>query len=285
MKSIKKYKAFIKNYLLNKKSYQFLVKDWIELKDMKLASQLLATTRFSRNVAPILHPPIPNKKILVIAPHPDDEIFGAGGTLIQAIQAGSEVKTLYLTRGNAKSAAVAESEAQTVADKLGYKIEFMNYHAGQLPVDDDCVKQFSDIVNAYSPDILFIPFCLDDHDDHRRASHILLLANKKHPFASEIEIWAYQVYTSVIPSVVVDITSVASQKESAIRLWKSQMEKRDWVQFSLGLNAHNVRYLPYNKPGGYAETFFVLPLTAYLELCSNYFLSDNNASYYNPAYF
>ena len=127
MKSIKKYKAFIKNYLLNKKSYQFLVKDWIELKDMKLASQLLATTRFSRNVAPILHPPIPNKKILVIAPHPDDEIFGAGGTLIQAIQAGSEVKTLYLTRGNAKSAAVAESEAQTVADKLGYKIEFMNY--------------------------------------------------------------------------------------------------------------------------------------------------------------
>jgi len=284
MKYLTKYKKFIKNYLLNKKAYQFIVKDWVKIKDLEIASQLLNTTRYSRNIAPILRGPIENKRILVIAPHPDDEIFGPGGTLIQSIRKGSCVSTLYLTTGSDYCADRMREEAKAVGKQVGYDTYFLEYRAGSLPIDQECIERFSKMVNEYSPDVVFIPFCLDDHDDHRRASHILLLADKMGLLKCDFQIWAYQVYTSIIPSVVVDITDVAQEKEAAIRIWESQMEKRDWVQFSLGLNAYNVRFLPYNKPGGYAETFFVLPLKGYLELCSGYFLDNPNLCYYNPAY-
>ncbi len=284
MKFLTKYKKFIKNYFLNKKSYQFIVKDWLAIKDLKVASQLLSTTRFSRNVAPILHGPIENKQIFVVAPHPDDEVFGPGGTLIQSIRKGSSVTTLYLTTGAEYCADRMRKEARSAGEKIGYDTHFLEYRAGKLPINRECIERFSKIINQSSPDVVFIPFCLDDHDDHRRASHILLLASQMGLLKCDFEIWAYQVYTSIIPSVVVDITDAVQEKEEAIRLWESQMEKRDWVQFSLGLNAHNVRYLPYNKPRGYAETFFVLPLKGYLELCSEYFSDNANQCYYNPEY-
>jgi len=39
-------------------------------------------------------------RVLVIAPHPDDETLGAGGLIRQAVEAGAEVKILYLTHGD-----------------------------------------------------------------------------------------------------------------------------------------------------------------------------------------
>ena len=95
-------------------------------------------------------------------------------------------------------------------------------------------------------------------------------------------IWAYQVYTTLIPNVVVDITDVADDKASTIRLWASQIEKRDWAHYMLGLNAFNCRLLGGPAPR-YAETFFVLPIGDYAELCATYFTTPATA-YYTPAY-
>ena len=43
-------------------------------------------------------------RILVVAPHLDDEMLGAGGTLIKSIAGGSTVKVLYLTDGSTEKA-------------------------------------------------------------------------------------------------------------------------------------------------------------------------------------
>ena len=40
-----------------------------------------------------------NKKILVIAAHPDDEIIGCGGTIKKYAQLGYKIKTIILARG------------------------------------------------------------------------------------------------------------------------------------------------------------------------------------------
>ena len=40
-----------------------------------------------------------NKKILVIAAHPDDELIGCGGSIIKFLKAGSAVRILFLAEG------------------------------------------------------------------------------------------------------------------------------------------------------------------------------------------
>ena len=40
-----------------------------------------------------------NDRVLVLAPHPDDETFGAGGAIAQAVKAGAQVKVVLLTNG------------------------------------------------------------------------------------------------------------------------------------------------------------------------------------------
>ncbi len=39
-------------------------------------------------------------RIVVVAPHPDDEILGAGGAIQQAVAAGADVRVVYLTSGD-----------------------------------------------------------------------------------------------------------------------------------------------------------------------------------------
>ena len=55
--------------------------------------------------APVLaqkaFPPITaDDRIIVVAPHPDDEVLGAGGLIQQACAAGAEVHVIYLTSGD-----------------------------------------------------------------------------------------------------------------------------------------------------------------------------------------
>src|SRR5271168_3886131 len=46
-------------------------------------------------------PPITaNDRIIVVAPHPDDEVLGAGGLIQQACAVGAEVHVIYLTSGD-----------------------------------------------------------------------------------------------------------------------------------------------------------------------------------------
>jgi len=97
---IRKAKSFIKNYLINRKTYKFFIQDWQALSDLQNASDVLATMRFSQNLKPLQQQLPDAKRILVIAPHPDDETIGPGGTLLKAIKNGAKVLTVCLTYEN-----------------------------------------------------------------------------------------------------------------------------------------------------------------------------------------
>jgi len=282
---LNKAKSFVKNYLLKRKAYQFFIRDWVQLSDLQQAQDMMATMRFSQNLR-LQSLDGPNvKRILVIAPHPDDETMGPGGSLLREIDKGAEVLTVYLTSGsNDAIAQVRESEAQSIAKQYGYKTIFLGYQPKSIPIDDNSTQRLANLINDFSPEALFLPFCLDDHDDHRRASHLLLAIEQKNLFTCSFAVWAYQVYTSILPNVIVDITDVADRKASMINRWKSQYTKRDWAHFTLGLNAFNQRFLPAGSQPRYAEAFFVLPLTEYLNYCRHYFDANAANCYYSPEY-
>jgi len=251
------------------------------LGDLRRCADAVATFRHSVNLEPLVSKGPEAQRILVIAPHPDDEMLGAGGTLIAAIARGACVKVLYLTVGKPEQRADLIRETRVVADAVGYEPRFMGYFARHLPLDDECIGKLRHEVLDFAPQVLMLPFFCDDHDDHRRASHLLWLATRDLVSFHPIGVWAYQVYSALIPNVIVDITELAERKRKAIAGWRCQAASRDWGHFALGLNAFNSRFLPQATSPRYAEAFFVVPLGEYLELCVNYFSGDAKPYYSN----
>jgi LmbE family N-acetylglucosaminyl deacetylase len=261
-----------------RQAYKFFMRDWNSLTDLQNCASVVSTMRFNRSLEPLEMSSPRGKRITVIAPHPDDEMLGAGGTLIRALSDGAGVKCLYLTSG--RPPAQVEAETAEVAKYIGYRTEFIRYQVDAIPVTEESVATLGSSLSAEPIDCLFIPILLDDHDDHRRTNQLLWHAWRGGFVRNDTEVWGYQVYSPVISNVVVDISDVAEQKAAAVRMWKSQMKIRKFDHYILGLNAFNIRLLPKAR---YVEAFFVVPMREYAELCGIYF-RDPGTAFYNPAY-
>ena len=90
-------------------------------------------------------------------------------------------------------------------------------------------------------------------------------------------------YSSVIPNVAVNITDQKERKKELIHIWKSVGKFNDLAHYILGVNASNCRYVKADEPV-WIETFFVVPIKEYLELCRWYFLQNKNTDYYYHQY-
>jgi N-acetylglucosamine malate deacetylase 1 len=276
----------VENLIRARQAYKFVIRDWVGLSDLPACADVLSTMRFTRNLKPLIMEAPARKRLLILAPHPDDEMIGPGGTVIEAVRKGCDVKTLYLSSGSANRAQASEREAEArrVADRVGFDTEFMTLTPLEFDVGSKTTSRLAQRITAFAPDILLITFLLDDHDDHRRASEMLFRAFENGEVAGDIEVWAYQVYTSLIPNVVIDITDTSERKAEAIGLFTSQNKSRDWAHFALGLNAYNSRLLAGFSTPRYVEAFFVLPLKDYADLCRVYFDRPPSKTYYSDFY-
>ena len=64
---------------------------------------------------------LPATRVLVLAPHPDDEVFGCGGAIAASLAAGVPVHVVVLTDGAGQGQAeVRQAESRAAADQLGY---------------------------------------------------------------------------------------------------------------------------------------------------------------------
>ena len=253
-----------------KLSYRFHLRYWFH-PDLKVVAGVLASMTASRALRPEVESPI-GKRILVISPHPDDEILGPGGTLLKAKLAGSKIHIVCLTNGeaNAELGRVRIEESKKVSKKLGFEFYNLDLNIGDLKVDELQKRPLIDIVKKISPDIIFAPFILDDNADHRSAAVLLAEALRDIKDTKQIEIWAYQIYSAVPANVIVPIDSVVKQKERAINLYRSQVVVRDWAHYTLGLNAFNSRLTPRAVSAKFVENFFVLPGHEFIKLSDKY---------------
>lgn len=267
-----------------KANYRFVLRDWLPLFDLEASAQVLETRRFAQNLEPVRLEGPASDRLLVLAPHPDDDTIAAGGTLLRAAARGAEVHVAYLTDGDADPARARaiRDEASAVCAEMGAKATFLGCAPRAIPLDGGIPGRLAALVREVEPGAVLLPFLLDDHDDHRRASQLLLRTAPLLPRA-DFEVWAYQVYSTVLPNVVVDITELAERKRALVRMWRSVHGDRDWAHYALGTNAANGRYLP-GARAAYAETFFVVPAAEYLDLCARYFAHPPERIYRAPAY-
>lgn len=287
---MKNYIVLLLSYLAGKRAYKWVVQNFSKTTDMDEMLKLIRFNRIITNVSILkLKAPGKGKKVLALTPHQDDETIGAGGFIIKGIRNGAHFKCVYLTDGGFATkelsrdqmAFIREEEARKVWMFLGGKVEFLRFKDGGLPLNNQAAKRVSEEINNYSPDIILIPFFLDNHPDHRRANHLLSIAYEN-IINKNIELWAYPVWSDLIPNVAVEITDIIEEKISLNRMWISQNKIIDFGHFSMGISAANHRYMKVNYPS-YWEMYFVVPLHEYQDLCNQYFSEPLDKIY--PDYF
>lgn len=256
--------------LCSRSSYRFHLRYWFH-PDADVAAGILATQRPFRALRPHVCDGPEGTRLVVIAPHPDDEVMGPGGTLLKARARGAEVTVVFLTDGepDADKAVLRRAEAEAVSAELGFAARFLGLPAVALAATPKAVDALAETLSDLAPDALFVPFVLDDNDDHRAASLILAAAAARLERPA-LDVWAYQVYGALPGNVLVPLGDFAEKKASAIRGYVSQAAVRDWAHFALGLNAYNARLAPRSVSDLHLEAFFVVPLAEYASLASRY---------------
>jgi len=114
-------------------------------------------------------------RVLVIAPHPDDETLGCGGTLLKHRAAGDEVCWLVVTKAYepqwlAEDIARREREIETVAEAYDFENTFRRtFPAARMDTVPlhDVIKDFSEVISETRPDCVYTVHGGDVHSDHR----------------------------------------------------------------------------------------------------------------------
>lgn len=182
------------------------------------------------------------KKILVIAPHPDDEILGCGGTIIKNIALGNEVYVCVVTKGTPPlfNPVRIEENQRNVKEchkHLGIKKTFfLDLPAAMLETVERHVfnGKLLDVVVEVKPDEVYIPHFGDMQKDHQMVveSAMVALRPKYNPPVKKI--YGYEtmsetgwnvpnVQNDFIPNVYVDVSNYLDAKLKALSFFKLQV--------------------------------------------------------------
>ena len=186
--------------------------------------------------------------ILVVAPHPDDESIGCGGTIRLHADRGDRVAVAFLTSGERglqslpreKAWRVREREAEKAAAILGVSsVTFLRQPDGHLMDHSEAVTDLlTRILKDEQPQLIYATHESDRHPDHRAAARIVSAASR----ASEIPSPAlrrYEVLTFLGEyDRLEDISLVMAHKLKAVRAHRSQMRQFPYDRAVRGLNEY-----------------------------------------------
>ena len=184
------------------------------------------------------------KKVVIIAPHPDDETIALGGTIRKFIKKNIKVSILVVSGHmppiySEKNYETTIREAKNVFKYFGVKdYEFLNLPAtkiNEIPISEINGK-ISDFIKKRKPDTVFVPFP-DRHIDHRIVFDSCIVAarptNKIFPkivllyeTLSETHWNVPGVEPSFNPDFFIEINNELKDKLSALKMYKSQINDK-----------------------------------------------------------
>lgn len=191
-----------------------------------------------------------NKRILVVAAHPDDEILGCGGTMSLHSQKGDEVYVLILGEGVTsrdeerdrarREKEIADLKCQVeaankiIGTKKTFLFDFPDNRFDSVPLLD-IVKVVERIKKEIEPDVVYTQHRGDLNIDHRVTFQAVLTAFR--PLESERakEIYSFEVTSSTewslgketffIPNRFIDIKDTMGKKINAMRAYSDEIRE------------------------------------------------------------
>lgn len=209
------------------------------------------------------------ERLLVLAPHPDDEVIGCGGVVFQHLREGREVRVAVATDGveaapgEDRDGYRARREEESRKALVGATFDFFRFPDRALEQHaDDLAARLRDVLDQLRPDLILVPSAIEIHPDHLALARCFCELIQRDPslFAdlAVTRVAFYEVGQPLRPNVLVDITGVAAAKYDAIAAHSSQTEIRDYVSFARGLNAYRAMTLA--PEVRFAEAYWVTSL-------------------------
>ena len=164
--------------------------------------------------------------ILAVGAHPDDIELGCGGTLCNAVEAGSRVAAVFLTKGELSGDPVKRmGESRDALGVLGVKdVFFGEFPDSEVPSCRKAIDFLEMYFDKYQPDLVLTHTVNDIHQDHRQAGWLSVSA-----FRNVRRMLAYEtprVTSAFSPNYFVDISNCINSKWDALKRHASQGSKR-----------------------------------------------------------
>jgi LmbE family N-acetylglucosaminyl deacetylase len=223
--------------------------------------------------------------LLVLAPHADDESIGPGGLLL-AHRGRSELHILNVFTGahggrlpdqswvddsayRAALDAARQKELKTAARLLGAAAVHSLGLADMTTVPSITdAKRLREIVDRVAPDVVLLPWFLDNQRDHRATNVLYAWGCRDVPCM----VLGYEIWTLCQPNAVFDITPWLEEKVALVETYQTQVATTDYASYVRGL-AHARAFLHrfrQNRSGA-AEALLALPGRDYCDVvCSFY---------------
>jgi len=220
-------------------------------------------------------------RVLVLAPHADDDVIGCGGTACLHAEAGDPVHVIVVFSGLAgdpdgryepeEYVELRKREARAGGAHLALgSYEFWDYPEGHEPGPEELVaaaRRLAARIRELEPDLIYAPWIGEHHLDHHVLARVTRLAAHLAQFSGEL--WGYEVWTPLIPILIVDITSVYDRKVAALREHASQLEYNDLVHMGLAISAQRSMYVSREAQHGEAFAPLGAPAAADLALVAS----------------
>jgi LmbE family N-acetylglucosaminyl deacetylase len=189
------------------------------------------------------------QSVLVIAPHPDDEAIGCGGTLCLHAQRGDRIQVAFLTSGERGipgaagpiAGAVREGEARAAGQVLGLDgIAFLRLpDLGLQERIGSAAQHLHEVLQSQPPGIIYLPHPEDDHPDHQAALPLVRAALARFSGRTLPELRLYEVWSPMTRhGWAEDISPFMAQKLRAVRCYQSQLQLFRYDRAVQGLNRY-----------------------------------------------
>lgn len=182
------------------------------------------------------------KRVLVFAPHPDDEILGCGGTMLKHIDAGEEVYVCIVTKGCLplflpENTENTRLEARNCHRHIGViKTFFLDFPAVMIEKENryEVNEKIMSVLKEVQPDDVYIPHWGDMQKDHQVIADACMVALRPKYEPKVKRIYSYEtmsetawnapnIQNEFIPNVFVDITDTIDKKIEALGFYKTQL--------------------------------------------------------------
>jgi N-acetylglucosamine malate deacetylase 1 len=183
-------------------------------------------------------------RVLVIAPHPDDETIGAGGALARHIALGDEVLWCIVTQGysppwSEETLISAGKQIDQVQKIYGFhevfRLGFPTVKLNTVPHIELCTA-IQEVMKESNPDIVYTTSRNDANLDHRIVYDCTLVAVRPLPGNTVRRILSYEIgYTGpfgvpagaslFLPNVFINVTPYMNKKLAAMKCYETELRE------------------------------------------------------------
>jgi len=203
------------------------------------------------------------RRLLVLAPHPDDEVLGCGGLVAAMLAVGARVHMVIASDGGlGGDAAARERESNAAAQVLAGsgavpELQFWRLPDRHLAALPDLAARLQTLIRQLDPDCVLMPSMFEIHPDHRA---LFLAGIQSIPAAGDqTQLLLYEVGQPLMPDVLIDITQQLERKRRALLCFGSQLRQQAYDDQLLGLNRYRAYTL--GPQVTHAEAYMRVPRT------------------------